>query len=485
MKKLKIAFVVDKIGFLELFSIPILSSLSKRQGHSVRLIEFGHNQKKACNEIVSLNPDIVAYSICSNETKRFLNINKILKNRASFLSLFGGPHPTFFPSFIREEGVDAIYRGEGDISFPAFLKDFGEDKMYGTKNFSFKKDGGEIIENSLADLLPDLDNLPFPDREIIYSISYFLANNPIKSFFAGRGCPFDCSYCFNHAYNAMYRGKGRIMRTKSITYLFNEIKTVADRYPLTFIKFQDDIFGHNHSWLAEFAQRYPREIKLPFLCYARPNMITEGYCRQLKRSGCYSVSLAIECGNERIRNSILNRNTSDEQIISACENLRKYGIRMYVLSMIGLPQETDNDIFQTLELNERVKPDFADASIFQPYPGTKITEYCKAQGYLDKKVETFASQFSTSILNFEPDFKERIYIFHKLFTIFVDHPNLRSGLLKFLFRVKKFPLFKEVLNIIYRFYYGLNLHRRIYASKIPLIVRMRGVLLLLLSKNRA
>ena len=483
MKKIKIVFVIDKIGFLELSSIPILSSLVKKQGHYVKVIEFSRNPQKACNEIISWNPNILAYSICSNETKRYLEINKILKkSKDSFFSLFGGPHPTFAPSFIKEEGVDAICRGEADICFPVFLQNFDTDKMYETSNFSFKKAAGEIKDNPLTFLVSDLDTLPFPDRDIVYSQSRFLASSPIKSFFAGRGCPFNCSYCFNHAFNAMYKGKGKILRTKSVTYLFNEIQTVRNKHPLNFIKLHDDIFGADRDWLMEFANRYPREIRLPFLCHAHPNMITDEYCRQLKKAGCYSVCVAIECGNEQIRDSILNRKINNKQIISSCENLRKYGIRIYTLNMIGLPGESDSEIFQTIELNQQCRVDFADASIFQPYPGTRIAEYCKTYGYLSNWDEVFKGQYLTTVLNFKSDFKEKIYILHKLFPIIVDYPKLKL-LLKFTFKLKKF-LSKKAINLVYKLYYGLILHRRIYASKIPLIIRLRGAFLLLISKHR-
>lgn len=486
MKKLKIVFIVNKIGFLELFSIPILSRIAKEKGHNLRLVEFAFNPKKAYKEVVLFEPDIIAYSICSNEANRYLEINSFFKKKLRFFSLFGGPHPTSSPSFLEKDNVDAICKGEGDLSFSEFLIHFNTDKMYETGNFSFKVGKNGFIENPLINLVEDLDSLPIPDRDIIYSKSYFLANNPIKTFFAGRGCPYKCTYCFNHSYNSMYKGKGKLCRTKSITYLVDEIKTLQAKYPMNFIKFHDDIFGADSGWLVEFAERYPREIGLPFLCYLRPNMVTENYCRQLKKAGRYSVCIAIESGNEHIRNSILNRYMSNEQIKRACEILKKFGLRIYALNMVGLPEESDKEILQTIELNQMIKPDFADASIFQPYPGTEIAKYCKNNGYLDEEFESFESQYVTSILNFEPDFKKRIFAYHKLFSVIVDFP-LSKLLLNFLFKTKRLLNSKitvQFLGLWSRIYYGFNLHRKIYASKIPIKVLFFGVIDLLSSKNR-
>ena len=482
MKKKKIIFVVDKIGVLEICSIPLLSALAKKEGCLVELIDFSANPGKASNAVISSAPDIVCYSICSSEAGRYLEINRILKSKADFFSLFGGPHPTFFPDFIEEDGVDAICRGEGDISFPLFLKYFGGDEVYNTPNFYFKTDN-KIIKNELTVLVQDLDGLPFPDRDIVYSKSHFMARNPVKTFFAGRGCPFDCSYCFNHSFNEMYKGKGSILRVKSVGYLFTEIRAVRERYPLTFIKFHDDIFGADKGWLAEFAQRYPREIGLPFLNYARPNMVSEDYAASLKKAGCFSVCLAVESGNEKTRNRILNRGLTNEQIESACAILNRCGLRIYSLNMIGLPGESEKEISETIEFNRRIKAAFTDASILQPYPGTQINKYCRENGYLGDDTKVFNGQFSTSVLNFEADFKERIYILQKLFSILVAHPSLSPGL-RFLYRFKSSRLFKKIIDLIHRCYYAGNLHRNIYASKIPLALRLRGSILLLASKNR-
>jgi radical SAM superfamily enzyme YgiQ (UPF0313 family) len=476
----RVLFITDKIGFLEIMSVPTLSAAIKKAGHSVEFIEFGVDEAKALDRLETFAADVVAYSVCSNEFERYLGINAAVKNKINCFSVFGGPHPTFFPEFIREPGVDAICRGEGDIALPRLLDVFGTEKMFEVENFSFKTPDGAIRENPLSDLISDLDSLPPPDRDIIYSKSYFQAQAPIKSFFAGRGCPFNCTYCFNHAYHALYQGKGKMLRTKSVRRLIDEIKSVASKYPLKFVKFQDDVFGANRPWLQEFSEMYTREIGLPFLCYARPNMINPTYAQLLKRSGCYSVCMAIESGNEDLRKRILNRNMSDQQILDACRHLKEQGILIYAVNMVGLPGETQEDMLQTLDLNRKAGVDFADASIFQPYPGTKIAEHCKEVGLLDENHNVFESQFTTTVLKLSPDFKAKVETIHRLFSIAVDHPWVEKAFPY----AARFGFLKPVLNILYRLYYGICLHKRIYAGAIPFTLRLRGALSLLFSRNR-
>ncbi|MBU0487166.1 MAG: radical SAM protein [Bacteroidetes bacterium] len=480
----KLLFVINRIGTMEIFSLPILSAIAKQKGWEVRLAEVAGNMRRVIREAKVFGPDVIAYSVCSNEANLYLDINNKLKQNLSFFSLFGGPHVTYFPSFIENEKVDAVCRGEGDIALGMFLEHFGTEKMQQTPNFIFKNAEDSRIENELLPLVENLDSLPFPDREIIYTKNYFQRKTPIKSFFAGRGCPFQCSYCFNHSFNKLYKGKGKVLREKSVDYLIAEIKSVE--HPLTFIKFHDDVFGMNKEWFTEFAEKYPAEVGLPFLCYARPNMVDEEYVRLLKKSGCFSVSIAAEAGDAHIRNVVLRRNMKDEDIENACKLLMDSGIRVYLLSMIGNPGEDEEMMLKTIRLNQKIRPDFADASILQPYIGTDIHAYCLEQDLIDSKIDTFNSQFSDSVIRFDDNLKKRIYYYHRYFSRMVDHPEFlvklqrRMGRTSFL--NSSFSRFYA--NLFYRFYYGYFLHKRIYKSQIPLYLTFLGGIRILFSRNR-
>jgi radical SAM superfamily enzyme YgiQ (UPF0313 family) len=480
---MKIAFVIDRIGFLEKFSVPILAAITQKEDIPTMVVEYSPDENLALRTLRQFQPDVIGFSVSSIESQRYLEINRKLKQRLSYFSVFGGPHPTFFPEFIRESGVDAVCRGEADLVLPEFLKNFKTPAMYRTENFLIKKNG-RIIENPVADLVENLDLLPFPDRSTIYGKNPLLARFPMKAFFTGRGCPYNCSYCFNHIFNRMYRGKGRVIRLKSVRYLIDEIKDVRAKYPMDFIKFHDDIFGLDLAWLEEFADLYPDEIGLPFLSYSRANIITEKYCRLLKKAGCRSTSLAFEVGNEKLRNSVMNRNMTDRQIIAGCKLLNKFGIRTYSLNMLGLPSETVPMMLKTVRFNRRIGVDYADASIFQPYPGTDLTQYCINKGYLDKDAKVYESQFSDTVLKYNEVKKDKIFIIHKLFPLLVDHPETEN-LLPYLFRLRKNKIVRQLLNYFYRFYYGYFLHSRVYGFSIPLGLRVQMALPVIFSPNRA
>lgn len=79
-----------------------------------------------------------------------------------------------------------------------------------------------------------------------------------------RGCPHNCTYCFNRALGKIYRGKRMRFRQQSVDHVTEDIRRVRARYPLEFVVFVDDAFVQSNEWLAEFAEKYPRQIGLPF-----------------------------------------------------------------------------------------------------------------------------------------------------------------------------------------------------------------------------
>jgi len=481
-KQTRVAFVIDRIGLIETYSIPLLSAMAKHRGHPVILVEYDRDPQAAIRKLRDFKPQVLAYSVMSPDATKYLKINRRLKAETGAYSIFGGVHPTFFQDYILEDGVDAICVGEGDYSFGDFLDTFGTSAMYDTANMHFRQ-GNEVKKNPLARLVQNLDELPFPDKDIIYDNSYFIRNLPIRGFFTTRGCPYKCTYCFNHAFNEMYRGNGQVVRMKSVDYALAELKRTIERHPTSFLKFHDDVFGVKKDWLAEFADRYPKEIGLPFLVLARPNMVTDAYCKELKRAGCHSVTIAIESGNDGIRNTVMQRKMSEELIVNAFENLHRYGFRINSLNMIGLPTETEETALETIRLNQRLKSDFADASIFQPYPGVSITKFAVDNGWVEDGITHWGGQYSRSVLNFPEELKARFHAYQVVFPLLVEFPRLMK-LFPLILWLNETSLGSTLLGLIYRFSYGFMMTRRLYPVRIPFRLRIAAMVTLLMSKHR-
>jgi radical SAM superfamily enzyme YgiQ (UPF0313 family) len=336
----------------------------------------------------------------------------------------GGPHPTFFPGLILTRDVDALGIGECDDSWQALLDalEAGHSideipnivtRANAAKVLRARRRAPELVQlaGATASTRPEydlevdptflrprrtvLDDLPFYDRELVYRRTH-LARFPMRSFMSSRGCPFQCTYCFEPKFNLMYAGKGPIYNRYSVKRLCAELQELKERWPTQFIKFYDDMFVLDRkvdAWLEEFAEVYPREVGLPFFCLTRCNVLTGENLAALKRAGLHSLTMSIEAGNEYVRNGVVKRHMTQQQIFDAYDLCRREGIVTFANTILGIPVRReimerhgktaiDYDI-ESLDLNIRCRVTYADFPVLYPYPGCELADYAIRNGFFD------------------------------------------------------------------------------------------------------
>lgn len=419
---MRVLFIIKDIESAEPVGIMQISALLKKYGHST----LYSGTEGTDLELVLQNflPDIIGYGVCTGFQNYYLNLNRHLKKNFKFISIFGGPHPTFFPEFINEDGVDIICRGEGEYAMLDLcnILDKGGDIRY-VKNL-WVKQNEQIFTNSLRPLIGNLDELPFPDRETSYSLDSSFKEYGARSFISTRGCPFDCSYCFNASYSDLYGSVWKKCRVRSPVNLIDEIIEVKTTTPLRFVQFRCSVFPWSIQWLEEFSKLYKEKISLPFYCHVRADLLTKENVKLMAEAGCFSVNMGIECGDEDYRKKIFNRHITNEQIEFACKLLHENGIRILSDNMVCLPGgNLDLDI-KTFKLNSKCKVEYPLAMILQPYPGTGIEKFCKANGYFNGNFDKiFYNYYYTSPLEFESKKEKRkMENFHKLFAFSTEFP---------------------------------------------------------------
>jgi anaerobic magnesium-protoporphyrin IX monomethyl ester cyclase len=381
----RVLFVQDSL--YESFGPQFLSAVARREGHECDLFILAcDGARNFTSRLKAYRPDVVAFSISSFGYRWSLEAAETAKREIGALTLFGGPHPTFADDFVaRSPQVDLACKGEGEDAFLALLRlvDAGEDPA-GAPNMISRAADGTIRANPLARLNPDLDSIPFPDRSLHFKYKT-LRQLPYKRFLAGRGCPYKCTYCFNLAARDMYSDLGRYVRLRSPENVIEEIVDVRNRFGIGVVGFVDDTFTMNSKWLLRFLEIYREEVRIPFTCLVRANELREEVAEALGRSGCRYASFGVEVGNETIRNKILGRNMTDEQIRKAAALLHKYRVKFLTYNMFGAPGETAADGLQTVRLNAEIGTDLIGSSVFQPLIGTESYEYCVREGYLDRE----------------------------------------------------------------------------------------------------
>jgi radical SAM superfamily enzyme YgiQ (UPF0313 family) len=457
---MRIIFSVEDLFVIEPLGIMQMIAIAKKHGHQCFFAPY--RTRNFLPLVRKINPDLVAISIMSiSDLSCRTIIKEIKKINPQILVLVGGSHPTFYPEFINKSETDAICVGEGDGAFADLLQAWELKKPIVRIPNIYTK----TSKNPPRLLEPDLDRLPFADRDLVYQNS-LIGQMKMKSFMATRGCPYTCSYCFNSAYKKLYLNKGPVLRRRSVNNLIEEIEWVQANYPLEMVHFGDDNFVEGVTdWLKEFVDQYPRRVKLPFYCLLRPNVVTPQLARLIKKAGCVSVATSIETGNEQIRQQILNRKVTDKQIIKACRTLVDHGIKTYTNIMIGLPETTISDEIKSLELATESKTTYAASTIFTPFPGTELNQYCLDKNYLPKakKIEFPRSTTDRSMLNCfsekEKDIQRNILLLGALAN---NNKVFRFIIMRWLIYLPPNQLF-FYLSFLVRNYY---LYRHIYPLKL-------------------
>jgi radical SAM superfamily enzyme YgiQ (UPF0313 family) len=453
---MRILFVEKQIDY-EPLGLLYLSSVLRRAGHDVRLAVASDQDPVAIAQ--EWQPAVVGYSVYTGSQGYYRDLNLRIKEATDVVSVFGGPHPTYFPEYVEEPGVDAVCVGEAEDAILDLVEAVqAGHPLTGIGNWWFKRDGG-IERNPVRPLVNDMDLIAFPDRELLFEKDDFARQSGIKHFITSRGCPYDCTYCFNHALAEVYQGKGKRLRQMSVDRVIEEVQGVQERYPLQFVVFLDDLFIVYTDWLEELAEKLPSKVGLPFFCNVRANLVTPQKIDLLRRAGCASVGMGLETGDPQVRNEILKRNLSDEQIIEASRLIRDAGIQLLTTNMVGLPGGTLADDFQTLALNHKCKPAYANAFLYQPYPRTELGEYARENGHVEGSLEDIdPSAWERSVLRFSTDEEKRqIENLNKLFALAVEWP-WTTGLVR---RLIKLPP-NSVFRLIYKLWKGYAVKNRIH-----------------------
>ena len=359
-----------------------ISSMAKKYGHLCELA-LGKSLSDFDSVIKKFEPDLVGFSIMSGSHQWAREIGREINDQYGITNIFGGAHPTFFPKFIEEKDVDYIIRGEGEESMLEILNCIDKkESFHHVQNLSHMQ-GNTPVHNPLRNLNNNVDEYPFPDRNLFDALEKRL-DRSVRNVITSRGCPFHCSFCFEDAMRKLYQGKGKYVRIREIPEVIEECKRLKEETDVKVIYFADDVFGMKKDWLYDFLKIYKREIGIEFICLLRADIIASDkkYAFKLAEAGCRSVFFGIESGNEILRNKVLKKQLKDEQILKAAELLHEAGIKFRTYNILGLPDETLEDAFSTVELNISIKADYPWCSIFSPFPGTELTDYAYLKGYL-------------------------------------------------------------------------------------------------------
>jgi len=317
--------------------------------------------------------------------------------------------------------IDMICLGEGEGAIVDVANAVSSDSsLDDIANLWIKKDQ-QIIKNSLRPLI-DMNKAPDQDWDLFDPRHFFRAfrgkiyRNGTFEF--SRGCQKVCSFCVAPQLRNMQKDLGKYHRFKSPLNMIDEIDAKRKKYDLNLIHFGDTdfLFGMDKEILKELLTLYKTRIDLPFLIQTGGETLNEENIRLLKEAGCVNASVGVESGSDRVRKQIINKYVSKERLIEAFGIARKYKFRVTANYMLGLPDETEEDIQQTIEFNRQLNPPAIAAFFFTPFVGTELYEISLKKGYI-KGFNPDTNLHKESPLTMPQISQERI---SELLKIFVD-----------------------------------------------------------------
>lgn len=351
MKKL---LLVARYYSIEPLGIMYLAGLARDEGWHCKVVLVRDSDFAPVYDAVrTFGPDLVGFQIWTGYHKQaFVACSEV--RRMGVPVLIGGPHATYFDQsslkhadYVVKAGGFGLLRKimRGQLSPGIHFDDKGRAEMF-----------------------------PQPDRAAVYDGYPELGDSPIKSIFGSVGCPYKCTYCYAPVFNHMHGGFALTVRP--VTELIAEAQGILARWPLRMVYFQDDIFGFDMKWLEEFARRWPQEVGVPFHCQIRLELVKgpQGSKRLdlFAKAGCTGITLAIESGNEFLRDHVLFRPMPDELIVEGCRKIMDRGMTLRTEQILAVPFSDTSTDLSTLALNNAINPTMAWTSILAPYGGTAM-----------------------------------------------------------------------------------------------------------------
>jgi radical SAM superfamily enzyme YgiQ (UPF0313 family) len=392
-------------------------------------------KKDLLAKINDFNPDICGFSVNELMLNFSLELAEEIKKHFDTPILFGGVTVTVDPeNIISKSFIDIICVGEGEKSIVGIL-----DSMERKTDFSkipniWFKERGKIVKNEPGSLI-DMNEIPFLDFDEFSDKHFYRPFDGkiyrMAMFEKKRGCPYRCSFCENSVLQDIYKGRGRYLRSKNTDRAIKELIFLKNKYKIEFFFFVDSDFClEEEKELISFLREYKKMINLPFFIEARVDSVTREKLVELKNAGCQAIAMSIESGNSYIRQEILNKKTTNEKIIESFNLVREIGLRANSQNIIGLPEESRKEIFDTIELNRKARPHAVSANFLIPFRGTEIKKICVARGYINDSFIASDGIRERPVLKLPQISEEELVGLQRVFSLYVKLPKITYPLIR-------------------------------------------------------
>lgn len=368
-----------------------MAAVLERRGHSVVVHDFNLEPDHLFPDRAR-NADLIGMYTITAAHKAAVAIAERIKTQLNpdCTIVLGGPHPTSRPGdALASPYVDYAAIGEGENLICDLADNLGNSAVCQSfRGLAYRGSLGTTVSNGKADFPQDLDALPFPAYHLFPTRQFnptrptWFSASKLKcgSMMTSRGCPFRCTFCTSAADQPF----GKKFRAMSPDRVVDEMEWLVKDWGVNFVELQDDVFNLITSRAEEICRQLIRR-NLP-LKWSIPNGIsrvenvTEDFMRLCKKAGCVDAWFAAESGSSRIRDEIIVKQNSIDQVRRAIEASKRAGLQTGAFFIFGNPDETPEEMEQTIEFACSLPLDRAQFTIATPFPGTSLWDRITREG---------------------------------------------------------------------------------------------------------
>lgn len=378
--------------------------------HNVKLLDLdvtNYSKEETIRYIESFSPQLIGMTVPTPlilEAKKFIDAAR--KTLPDATTVVGGPHPSALPSeSLKHTGANISAYGEGEET----IKDLANGlPLKDIKGIVYNADG-KIKTNPPREFIEDLDSIPFPERTILPRENYLQypfdpdekGMRKAGSIMTSRSCPYQCVYC---ASKSIF---GRGIRFRSPKNVVDEIEELVNVYNVKHYIFIDDCFTLDQKRTQVICEEIIKKgLDVEWKVDTRVNTISKSLLEIMKKAGCRLIVYGVEAGNQRVLDYI-KKATTINVIEKAFELTKEVGIHTHANFMLGHPTETEEEIWDSINLAKKLNPSKVGFYLCMPIPGSELYQMAKNKNAITEGFHEFR-WYGKSVYNLSKVQSERL-----------------------------------------------------------------------------
>lgn len=425
------------------------------------LTHFFSFLENAAQTVAQISPKIISFYTRCDVYHIDVKLAEILKARFPEITVvFGGPQSDLVAKETLESlrCVDFVCCGEGEETVVPFFSSLLSGKPdCGVSGLVWRK-GDEVVVNARPCAVADLDTLPLIDYSLLEKTEVWPDKTDFFPLDVGRGCPFGCSYCSTKTF------WGQNYRLKSPERIAREIKALHDGFSITRFAFTHDMFTLNRQKVFETCQVLESfDFSVEWKCSARLDCLDRELIDRMAAAGLKQIFIGIETGSERLQ-KLIHKNLKLDRAVETVAYLCEKGIRVTASFMYGFPEETAEDVSDTMnllmrlikfsnvdiqlhlcaflpgtELTARYAEELTATSVYSDITGQHAVEECRE--LFEKYPNLFLQMYE-----YKTELRTKLCHFRTFFDLFRAVPTVYEYLSRKYEAVQMFRLYEDFLT---------------------------------------